>query len=71
MSNTSVAGAPPPSKWAVSPSGPASILVTFVFRWIAAYCLLIRFISGITMSRSAPGMIWSTSSTIVTFVPSE
>ena len=35
-----------------------------------SYFFWIRFISGVTMSLSAPGMIWSISSTMVTFEPS-
>ena len=42
LSNISLAGALPPSKCAVSPSGPASTFVTLAFRWIAAYCLEMR-----------------------------
>ena len=60
----------PPSNETFSPSGVASTAVTLALRWIASYCLLIRFISGVTMSLSAPGMIWSISSTMVTFAPS-
>jgi hypothetical protein len=36
-------------------------------RWMASYCFAMRFISGVTMSLSAPGMIWSMSSTTVTW----
>ena len=69
-SKVSVSGALPPSKWATSPSSVASTLVTLVFRWMFSYFFWIRFISGVTMSLSAPGMIWSISSTMVTFDPS-
>ena len=69
-SKVSVAGALPPSKLTTRPSGFASTLVTLALRKMFSYCLAIRLCSGVTMSLSAPGMIWSISSTMVTFAPS-
>ena len=76
VSNTAVSGAfarsllPDASKDTVSPSGPALTAVTLVPSQTAAYCLPMRFASGLTMSLSAPGMSWSISSTTLIDDPS-
>ncbi len=58
-----------PSIVTSSPVSSAFTAVTFDFRWIASYCFSIRLKSGLTMSASAPGMIWSMNSTMVIFAP--
>ena len=70
LSKTADSGALPPSNDTVSPSGPASTLVTLVLTQMFSYRLLTHRVSGLTRSASAPGMSWSSSSTTLTFEPS-
>ena len=57
------------SKVTVRPSSPAVTAVTLVFSRIFSYRPSMRLCRGLTMSLSAPGMIWSINSTTVTLDP--